>query len=65
MFMSEIFSDKQKCGDQLTIESFLSGVHYYRCYDYVELMATVQLLPDFLRENPKVILFKGIKLTLT
>lgn len=38
----------------LTVESVLSGVHYYRCHDYVELLATVHLLPEFIKQHPKV-----------
>lgn len=37
-----------------TVESVLSHVHYYRCHDYVELLATVHLLPDFIKDHPKV-----------
>ncbi|XP_064612813.1 DNA repair protein RAD51 homolog 3-like [Liolophura sinensis] len=37
-----------------SLESVLSRVHYYRCHDYVQLLATVHLLPDFIKEHPKV-----------
>ena len=38
----------------LTVESILSNVHYYRCHDYIELLATVHLLPEFIKQHPKV-----------
>lgn len=47
MFFSTVEGD-------LTVESVLSGVHYYRCHDYVELLATVHLLPEFIKQHPKV-----------
>jgi len=37
-----------------TMEKVLSRIHYYRCHDYVELLATVYLLPDFIKNHPKV-----------
>lgn len=37
-----------------TMEKVLSRVHYYRCHDYIELLATVHLLPDFIKEHPTV-----------
>lgn len=39
---------------EITMESVLSGVHFYRCHDYVELLATVHLLPEFIKKHPKV-----------
>lgn len=39
---------------EITVESVLSGVHFYRCHDYVELLATVHLLPEFIKKHPKV-----------
>ncbi|XP_061188835.1 uncharacterized protein LOC133197011 [Saccostrea echinata] len=41
-------------GDKMTVDSVLSRVHYYRCHDYVELLATVHLLPEFIKQHPKV-----------
>ncbi|CAL8279040.1 unnamed protein product [Boreogadus saida] len=37
-----------------TTESLLGHLYLMRCHDYVELLAQVQLLPDFLVKNPKV-----------
>ena len=38
-----------------TTESVLSNLHYFRVHDYVELLAVVHLLPDFIKDHPKVI----------
>ncbi|XP_064391836.1 DNA repair protein RAD51 homolog 3-like isoform X2 [Halichondria panicea] len=37
-----------------TLEGVLSGIHYYRCHDYIELVALVNLLPDIINQHPKV-----------
>ncbi|XP_060082548.1 DNA repair protein RAD51 homolog 3-like [Ylistrum balloti] len=37
-----------------TPENVLSRIHYYRCHDYIELLATIHLLPDFAKQHPKV-----------
>ncbi|XP_013384917.1 DNA repair protein RAD51 homolog 3 [Lingula anatina] len=37
-----------------SVESILKGIHYYRCHNYVELIATVHLLPEFLKEHSQV-----------
>ncbi|KAK2153301.1 hypothetical protein LSH36_301g02079 [Paralvinella palmiformis] len=36
------------------VESILDGIHYFRCHDYVELLALVQILPDFIVEHSQV-----------
>ena len=38
----------------LTVERVLSGIHYFRCHDYLELVALVNILPEFVAEHPKV-----------
>ncbi|KAK3580793.1 hypothetical protein CHS0354_025132 [Potamilus streckersoni] len=38
----------------LTMQHMLTGIHYYRCYNYVQLLAIVHLLPAFLKNHPKV-----------
>lgn len=38
----------------LTFETLLKGIHYFRCHDYTELIALVHTLPDFLKEHSKV-----------
>ncbi|XP_020513814.1 DNA repair protein RAD51 homolog 3 [Labrus bergylta] len=37
-----------------SVENILSNIFLVRCHDYVELLAEVQLLPDFLAEHPRV-----------
>ncbi len=37
-----------------TMKGVLSGIHYYRCHDYIELVALVNLLPDIVSQHPKV-----------
>ncbi|XP_013773850.1 DNA repair protein RAD51 homolog 3-like [Limulus polyphemus] len=38
----------------LILEDILKGIHYYRCQDYVELLAVVNILSDFLEQHSKV-----------
>ncbi|XP_060613027.2 DNA repair protein RAD51 homolog 3 isoform X1 [Anolis sagrei] len=40
--------------ETFSLENILSHIYYFRCHDYVELLAQVYLLPDFLSEHPKV-----------
>ncbi|XP_077462903.1 DNA repair protein RAD51 homolog 3 [Stigmatopora argus] len=37
-----------------TVESILSNIFLVRCHDYVELLAEIYLLPDFLSRHPTV-----------
>uniref|UniRef100_A0A1A8QMM2 DNA repair protein RAD51 homolog 3 n=2 Tax=Nothobranchius rachovii TaxID=451742 RepID=A0A1A8QMM2_9TELE len=37
-----------------TVETILSNIFLVRCHDFVELMAELHLLPDFLRDWPRV-----------
>ncbi|XP_030041986.1 DNA repair protein RAD51 homolog 3 isoform X1 [Microcaecilia unicolor] len=37
-----------------SLDSILSRIYYFRCHDYVELLAQVHLLPDFFFQHPKV-----------
>lgn len=37
-----------------TVETILSNIFVVRCHDYVELLAELHLLSDFLSEHPKV-----------
>ncbi|XP_005100313.2 DNA repair protein RAD51 homolog 3 [Aplysia californica] len=39
---------------QLSVGDILSGIHYFRCHDHVELQATIHLLPSFLKDHSKV-----------
>ncbi|KAG7322715.1 hypothetical protein KOW79_014061 [Hemibagrus wyckioides] len=40
--------------ESFTVEKILSGVFLMRCHDYVELLAELHLLPDFLKKHPQV-----------
>ncbi|XP_044286062.1 DNA repair protein RAD51 homolog 3 isoform X3 [Varanus komodoensis] len=42
-----------------SLENILSHIYYIRCHGYVELLAEVYLLPDFLSEHSKEILLQG------
>ncbi|XP_062815015.1 DNA repair protein RAD51 homolog 3 isoform X5 [Anolis carolinensis] len=42
--------------ETFSLDNILSHIYYFRCHDYVELLAQVYLLPDFLSEHPKVVL---------
>ncbi len=39
---------------EFTVEKVLSGIHYYRCHDYIELVALINLLPEVVKLHPKV-----------
>lgn len=58
--LSEVKSRVLFPADQLerlntfNVESILDGIHYFRCHDYVELLALVQILPDFIVEHSQV-----------
>ena len=38
----------------LSLETVLSSIHLYRCHDYLELLATIHILPDIIKQHPKV-----------
>ena len=44
----------QETARLFTLEKVLAGIHYFRCHDYLELVALVNLLPEFLTQHPKV-----------
>ena len=46
--------EMQETARQFTLEKVLTGIHYFRCHDYLELVALVNLLPEFLTQHPKV-----------
>ena len=52
LFMSR--TDQQENGRTLTLESILSGIHYFRCHDYIELIAVIHTLPKFLADHKNV-----------
>ena len=37
-----------------TMETILAGIHYFRCHNHTELLATVHLLTSFVQKHPKV-----------
>ncbi|XP_063002558.1 DNA repair protein RAD51 homolog 3 [Elgaria multicarinata webbii] len=46
--------DHQTALETFSLENILSHIYYFRCHDYVELLAQVYLLPDFLSGHSKV-----------
>jgi len=53
--LSLLFLLEQKQAlEELTVDKILSNLFLVRCHDYVELLAEVYLLPDFLSEHPEV-----------
>ncbi|XP_053563357.1 DNA repair protein RAD51 homolog 3 isoform X2 [Bombina bombina] len=46
--------DHIKAMRTFTIDSILSHIYYFCCRDYVELLAQIHLLPDFLEQHLKV-----------
>uniref|UniRef100_A0A8D0C9G6 DNA repair protein RAD51 homolog 3 n=1 Tax=Salvator merianae TaxID=96440 RepID=A0A8D0C9G6_SALMN len=46
--------DHQAALETFSLENILSHIYYFRCHDYVELLAQSHLLPDFLAEHSKV-----------
>lgn len=47
-------SEMMKVVKDFTLESVLKGIHYFRCHDYIELVALVNILPQFLSQHRKV-----------
>ncbi|KAA0704074.1 DNA repair protein RAD51 -like protein 3 [Triplophysa tibetana] len=47
-------TEQKQALEELTVEKVLSSFFLVRCHDYVELLAEVYLLPDFLAEHPEV-----------
>ncbi|XP_019620165.1 PREDICTED: DNA repair protein RAD51 homolog 3-like [Branchiostoma belcheri] len=37
-----------------TVEHILSRIHFYRVHDWVELVALINILPEFLQQHPKI-----------
>lgn len=46
--------DHKAAMDTFSLDSILAHIYYFRCHDYVELLAQVHLLPDFLWQHSKV-----------
>ncbi|KAJ8312903.1 hypothetical protein KUTeg_010276 [Tegillarca granosa] len=48
------FKDDEDTFKQFTIDYVLSRIHYFRCQDYTELLAIIQLLPEFIHQHSNV-----------
>lgn len=44
----------RQCAQEFTLDKILDGIHYFRCHDHVELVALVNILPQFRCQHPKV-----------
>ncbi|XP_072043905.1 DNA repair protein RAD51 homolog 3-like [Amphiura filiformis] len=47
-------TEEQEALSTFTVNHILSGIHVFRCHNYTELIALVNLLPDFVTEKNKV-----------
>ncbi|XP_049608797.1 DNA repair protein RAD51 homolog 3 isoform X1 [Syngnathus scovelli] len=47
-------AEQRDAASTFTVETILSNIFLVRCHDYVELLAEIYLLPDFLSSHPKV-----------
>ncbi|XP_029467321.1 DNA repair protein RAD51 homolog 3 isoform X1 [Rhinatrema bivittatum] len=53
----KLISESHEHGEGMasfSLDNILSQIYYFRCHDYVELLAQVHLLPDFLLQHPEV-----------
>ncbi|XP_071849768.1 DNA repair protein RAD51 homolog 3-like [Apostichopus japonicus] len=46
--------DQSACLKDFSVEKILSGIHYFRCHNYTELLALVNLLPQFIKDHEKI-----------
>lgn len=46
--------DQREAMARFNLESILSGIYYFRCHDHTELLALVNILPEFLHTHPQV-----------
>ncbi|XP_075445893.1 DNA repair protein RAD51 homolog 3 isoform X2 [Ascaphus truei] len=46
--------DHTKAMQTFSLDNILSHIYYFRCHDYIELLAQVHLLPDFITQHSKV-----------
>ncbi|KAK4315078.1 hypothetical protein Pmani_013672 [Petrolisthes manimaculis] len=37
-----------------TVESILKGIHYFRCHNYIEVLAVIRHLPTLLQSHPNI-----------
>ena len=47
--------DMSSSAKQFTMEHVLRSIHYHRCYGYLELVAIINTLPDFITKHNKVV----------
>ncbi|XP_022086400.1 DNA repair protein RAD51 homolog 3-like isoform X2 [Acanthaster planci] len=47
-------TEQQTVLADFSVEKLLSGIHFFRCHDYTELLALVNLLPEILEKHKKV-----------
>ncbi|XP_077995862.1 DNA repair protein RAD51 homolog 3-like [Glandiceps talaboti] len=43
--------EQKEAQKMFTVESILSGIYVFRCNDYIELLATINLLPEFVQQH--------------
>ncbi|KAL4223700.1 DNA repair protein rad51c [Mactra antiquata] len=46
--------DIQNIVSSMAVDKMLAGIHVYSCHDNSQLLGTVELLPEFLKENRKI-----------
>ncbi|CAG8470217.1 7193_t:CDS:10, partial [Acaulospora colombiana] len=47
-------SSNGKDESPLNLETILSRIHYFRAHDYIELLALIRIMDQFLKEHPRV-----------
>ena len=47
-------AEMRRLAEEFTLDKVLAGIHYFRCHDYIELVALVNILPQFVAQHPKV-----------
>lgn len=40
--------------DAISAETILDSIHYYRCHNQTELVAVLNVLPDYIKARPKI-----------
>ena len=43
--------EMKQAASQYTVEKVLSSIHHYRCHNYIELIAVVNILPEFVQQQ--------------
>lgn len=52
--MDADYSSQARAVELFQLEKILSRIKIFRCHDYLQLIAISHLLPDLLKENPKI-----------